>query len=152
MVGDCSQWRGMDLVKWIECNALASNVTVRPLVSPSAVRTMTAECDVLVNLAQGQKAQIPAKLFEQIAARRPILLFAERDSESAMCVGSLSSVKRLDDNSEVVKNVLLELYNTFVHGHLISAQAHRAIDEYSRARANETFLNVVERTSGGMKS
>jgi hypothetical protein len=91
-----------------------------PPVGSADVRRLTEASNVLVNFSQGQPSQVPAKLFEQIAARRPLLLFAEPYSESAATVAGIASVIRVNDDSTEVLRVLEQLYRSLgraVAGH-----------------------------------
>lgn len=46
-------------------------------------RRLMAQADLLLLLAQDQPAQVPNKLFDYLAARRPIVAYADRTGESA---------------------------------------------------------------------
>ena len=143
MVGDCRQWRGIDLREWVSHYGLSERVTIRPAVSRDEVRQLTVASNVLANFSQGQKAMIPAKLFEQIAARRTVLLFAEGDSEAARCVEQVADIIRLDDDPAKVRDALRDLYRRYVLGHGHPADSFADISEFSRSRSNDTFLALI---------
>ena len=140
MVGECSSWRGVDLGHWTEANGLGDCLRFLPPVRPDEVRRLTAESNVLVNFAQGQPDQVPAKLFEQIAANRSVLLFTEQDSESALCVADLDYVKRLDDDPAAVADELERLYHRAESGALPGDAVSTLTERYSRDSSNGAFL------------
>lgn len=145
MVGDCRQWRGIDLSKWVSHYGLGETVTIGPAVSKDEVRQLTVASNVLANFSQGQKAMIPAKLFEQIAARRTVLLFAECDSESARCVEQVPDIIRLDEDPVKVRDTLRDLYDRYVRGQGHLAGGLVDVSAFSRSRSNDTFLSSISR-------
>jgi hypothetical protein len=145
-VGSCSSWRGIDLVDWVRTNNLDDCVSFRAAVPRSEVARLISDCNVLVNLAQGQKRQIPAKLFEHVASRRAVLLFAEPDSDSARVAAGLVGVCRVDDDIDDVTTKLRTLYFEYCDG--VAPKQSTAIDPeqaLSRRASNERFVRVLQR-------
>jgi hypothetical protein len=146
LVGHCSTWQSIDLVAWVRENRLEDCVHIRGLIPRREVATLTRNCNVLVNLAQEQKQQIPAKLFEHMASRRVVLLFAESDSDSAVAVAGRSGVFRLDDDVEQVAAVLRQLYATFCLCPVSDlVPMPEADDALSRRMSNEQLVQALER-------
>ena len=143
LVGACEEWNGISLAKWARGNGLERNVSVRPSVSQSEVRQLTAQSNVLANFCQGQKKMIPAKLFEQIAARRRILLFAEPDSEAAACSSHLSLVTRLDDDAVAVRDALIRIHREVTQQDACGRDSDAEIHKYSRAHSNQNMERIL---------
>jgi glycosyltransferase involved in cell wall biosynthesis len=83
LVGRCEESGGIELRPWLRERDLDDVVEVLPLVDKTELRRMMAESNVLVNLAQGQPSQIPAKSYEYLASGRHVLTLAEFDSDVA---------------------------------------------------------------------
>jgi glycosyltransferase involved in cell wall biosynthesis len=81
--GDCRRYRGIAVEAVVRDLGLASIVQIHDAVHRSAVPALMANADLLLLLAQQQPVQVPAKLYEYLAARRPILAFADADGETA---------------------------------------------------------------------
>jgi Glycosyl transferase 4-like domain len=145
MVGSCSRWRDIFLPDWVRSAGIESSVKIIGPVSRADVRRLVESSNVLVNFAQGQKQQIPAKLFEHIASRRKVLLFAEPDSDSAQVAQKLKAFLRLDDSVEEVTDVLLRLYEEFVNTPFNEDQLEcdSVAQTLSRRETNAQFYRLV---------
>jgi hypothetical protein len=145
MLGDCHRWRDVDLFAWCAERGLGDVVSFEAVGSVTTVRELTRNSDVLVNFAQRQKAQIPAKIFEQIASRRPVFLFAEPDSESALCVRELPQFVRLDDDRTVVCKALCDVYDKFVVGARVDFADVSDIQRFSMLDSNRRLVEAIQR-------
>lgn len=144
MVGDCARWRGVDLAAWARDHGLDDILRIQPPVPADRVRELTASSTVLVTFAQGQPAQVPAKLFEQIGANREILLYTERDSESADVAGGLPWVTVVDDDPFRSEEFLASAYERHVQmrGSLQIDPACSAT--FARSSALEAFATLMD--------
>lgn len=86
-VGECRYFRGLSVEGMIRDLGLGDVVRVRDAVPREQVPALMAGADVLLLLAQQQPLQVPAKLYEYLAARRPILAFADAEGETASMLG-----------------------------------------------------------------
>lgn len=114
MIGDCARWRGLDLAAWARARGVDDVLRIEPPVTFDRVRNLTANSSVLITFAQGQPTQVPGKLFEQIAANREVLLFTERNSESADVVRGLPWFTIVDDNPLSSEAYLASAYERHV--------------------------------------
>jgi glycosyltransferase involved in cell wall biosynthesis len=144
MAGNCLSWRHVHLPDWVRSAGIEPCVKFIGSVSRDEVRRLIASSNVLINLAQGQRQQIPAKLFEHVASRRVVLLFAESDSDSAVVSRELSAFRRLDDSVEAVAEALWALYGQFV-GTTNQGAPERVdiVDTFSRHEAGVQFHQLV---------
>jgi hypothetical protein len=144
LVGDCRHWNGQDLAAWVRAEGVEDCIRLLPRVAPTAVRAMMAEAEVLVNFAQGQPDQIPAKLYDYLASGREMLLIAEAHSDAAR-VARESGAGRIVEPTEVaaLRAVLVELYTFYVERGLSFAPEERTIGKYSRDYQNGRFMELL---------
>jgi len=144
LVGNCQQWRGSSVSEWIRAHQLEDCIEVRAPVAASEVARLMREANVLVNFAQGQPRQIPAKMFEYIASRRQMLLIAEADSDSAALVRDTGSGWICDPRApESLPAALQALYRQYVvEAHGYDADPGR-VALFARASQNRRFLEIL---------
>lgn len=142
-VGDCRRWQDLNLDEWLAERGLDSMVTLRDPVAPAEVASLTREANVLINFAQQQHDSVPAKLFEQIASRRQVLLFTEADSESALAAGASPQVVRVDSHPEEIEAAILRLYDQWVNGRSALVHDDAQISAMARQRTNEQLEQLL---------
>lgn len=144
LFGDCAAWGGTNLTEWIAQHGLHDCVSVHPPVSVAEIRQLMVESNVLVNFAQGQPMQIPAKMFEYIAARREMLLITENDSDSAWLArqaGSANIVTPGDENAAL--EALGDLYRKYVVNPQQADLDPSRLLIFGRANQNARFLELL---------
>jgi glycosyltransferase involved in cell wall biosynthesis len=144
-VGDCRYWQDIDLQSWLEERDLHRIVSLRDPVPSAAILELTRRANVLINFAQNQKDSVPAKLFEQIASRRQVLLFTEADSESALVAGQCPQVLRVDADTAQIENAISRLYAQWVQGSSASPVDEDYVASLGRRRANEQLERLMLR-------
>lgn len=144
LVGHCADWQGRALQPWLRARALDDCVSVSPPVPAAEVRELQARANVLVNFAQGQPRQIPAKMFEYLAAGREMLLLTEADSASAELARRTAAAMVVDpEQPEALFAALRELYERYVRrgeGYRVDLER---IGEFSRSRQNLRLLDLI---------
>lgn len=144
LVGNCQAWRGRSLAQWIDERGLGDRIELRPPVPPGEVARLLAEANVLVNFAQGQPHQIPAKMFEYIAAGREMLLIAERDSDSAALLRAAGGGRVCDPREPLT---LLPTLSALYRHYVIEARGFDAdptrLARFARSGQNRRFLELV---------
>ena len=108
------------------------------------------KANVLVNLAQGQVTQIPAKMFEYLQQRRDILVVAEQRSATAVLVQDLDWCHVVDgDDLNGLKDLLRRLYTKLVVMQNAPVCKLDEVTQYSRDVANlafsKLFLSLIGR-------
>ncbi|HTL06314.1 MAG TPA: hypothetical protein VL241_11240 [Gemmatimonadales bacterium] len=83
LIGDARHYQGSSVVALVQQLGLADFVRFEDWLPHAAVRERLAGADALLLFAQGQPLQVPNKLYEYLAVRRPILAFVDREGESA---------------------------------------------------------------------
>jgi glycosyltransferase involved in cell wall biosynthesis len=131
------------LAAWLQGKRCAGVVRILPPQTSQAVAQEVAQATVLLNLAQQQHLQVPAKTFEQLANGREILLICEDDCETARIVSGIAGVVQVDQSDlDVLERVLLDLYNRHVVAGTASVPAEEDVRRFSRAFSNQRFHAV----------
>jgi hypothetical protein len=151
MVGDCASWRGLDLAAWARAHDVADVLRIEPPVPAHRVRDLIATSSVLVTLAQAQTTQVPAKLFEQIGANREILLYTERDSESADVVAGLPWVSVVDDDPRSSEEYLAAAYDRHVRMNRPMPIDPAYSATFSRVKGLEKFATLMGKIASPVK-
>jgi hypothetical protein len=135
---------GPSLERWLQGKRCAAVVRVLPRQTPEIVAREVAQATVLLNLAQQQHLQVPAKTFEHLAAGREVLVIAESDCETAQAIAGVRGVTRVDQSDpEALEATLLDLYRRHAAGTaLVPPEAD--VGRFSRALANERFAAILD--------
>jgi glycosyltransferase involved in cell wall biosynthesis len=144
LVGRCESWNGRDVTAWIEAAGMQDVVQVLPSVPPATVLKLMEQTEVMVNFAQGQPEQIPAKLYDYIASGREMLLIAERDSDAARITreSGAGRVVEPEDKAALYTN-LQELYTYYVERGLPYIPNEERVRKFSREYQNRIFVDLL---------
>lgn len=144
LAGNCDEWKGVSLHDWIEQRHVGDVVEILPFMSSNALKDLVGESNVLINFAQGQPRQIPAKSYECIASRRDILVITENDSDVADLFREAGVGYIVEPNDTAgFSDALRALYRRHVDEP--KALENRAdITRYSRSAQLEEFMRVVK--------
>lgn len=150
LVGKCDAWQGRRIREWAQSRAIDDVLEVLPPVLPEQVPDLMESATVLINFAQNQDDQIPAKTFEYLASGRESLLLADVDSDSAEIVRQTESGVVVDgESTEEIEQALEDLYKKYaIEGRRYSPREDR-IAEYSRASQNRKYMDIIIRVLGG---
>lgn len=115
MVGHCDSWEGREIRPWLARHGLDRMVTILPPVDAVNLAGMTARHNVLINFAQGQPRQIPAKSYEYLAARRDLIVLCDEHGDVAELYreAGIGEIVNFDDIS-AIKSAILMFYNRYV--------------------------------------
>ncbi len=149
LVGDCRDWNGVRLNDWAENHAPGGWLKILDAVGAAELRDLIRRVDVLVNFAQGQPKQIPAKTFEYIAANRQMLLIAERDSNTGQLVeeAGFGRVVEPDDRAGL-REAILDFYQYFVLDARQYSVDRKVIEKYRRAVQYERLWTLIATVTG----
>lgn len=82
-VGNCRVWRGISVEAFAREHGLGGIIHFADWLPQAEARQLVADADLLVLFAQNSRYQILNKLYDYLAARRPILAFVDPDGEVA---------------------------------------------------------------------
>lgn len=152
-VGDCARYRNVSLVEWLSGRPCAQIVTIRQQITQEELRKVYQSATLLLNFAEGQPMQVPAKTFELLALGRELLMFCERTSDTAAIVEGVDGVSCVTSGDrEMLKRVLGEIYHRHVEEGDLRAPSASAIERFSRASQNAIFKDLVQATRRSIQS
>jgi hypothetical protein len=145
LVGDCQHYAGVSIEDWLSDKRCRNVVTLRPRVEEPELQRLYQSATLLINFAEGQPMQIPAKTFELLSLGREILTFCEPTSDTAFVVSSIEGVSCVNSRErDDLLRILADIYDRHVnHGTLRSPSAE-TIAPFSRASQNQRFLRIVD--------
>ena len=148
MVGSCESYRGMSVLDWCRGKSVEKIVRIGDRVGADEVEKLIDRATLLLNFAQQQPLQIPAKTFEHLASSREALVLCEDESDTARIVDGVSGVTRVAPSDKVrLCEVLRQIYKRHVDGGVMNPTRSDDADRYSRRFQNALFIRVLERAA-----
>ena len=143
-VGETASWGGVSLLAWAKGRCVEAVLTVLEAVPRERLSIMMDSANVLINFAQGQPLQIPAKTFEYLGSGMEMLVLTESDSDTAQVVREAQAGVCLDaSRREEAMQIMLDLY----HRYAVRQQPYGFDPDtrkpFSRAAQNARFLELV---------
>jgi hypothetical protein len=140
----------VDSPEWLELASIARSppykgvVSVFPLVSGAELQPHLVSATAVLNLAQGQPIQIPAKTFEQLGLGCEVIAVCERDSDTGRLLSSVPGVHVIGvDDSIAMGNTLRDIYVRHVVQGIVNPPSLDDIREFSRASQLNGFVESV---------
>jgi glycosyltransferase involved in cell wall biosynthesis len=146
LVGDCQSWNGASVAGWIQDNGLQDCVVIHPRVPAAEVGALLAEANVLINFAQAQPMQIPAKMFDYLAARREVLLITEPHSDTAWLARQAGCARIVPPGDDAAMNsTLASLYHDYVEApQNLKLSSTPSLTAFSRRAQSEKFVDLLQ--------
>ncbi|WP_158253189.1 glycosyltransferase [Marinobacter maroccanus] len=145
LFGNCKSWNGINLEDWLNENAICNLVEIHEYITGKELEKKLEAADILLNLAQGQKKQIPAKTFEYLRFRAVQFLVSEPDSDISIFLSSnkfgVVAQSTKEDVKEKLKTILSEVRNQ--RGLASEAGDDRKL-LYARAEQNKEYISVIK--------
>ena len=142
-VGRCDAYAGVRLTDWLSGKFAAEVVHLNPSVPERELVPFMRRATVLLNLAQGQPRQIPAKTFEQLASGSEIISICERESDTGRVLLKIPGVFRLEPgDANGLDSALRDLYQRHVIDGRISPPPEESIARFSRRSQTQLFMEV----------
>jgi hypothetical protein len=143
-IGHCDSFRDRRLADWLRGRRSEAVVELRPPVSEAELLPLAEQATVLLNLAQGQQNQVPAKTFEHLASGREVLALCEADSDTGRLLDSVPGAIRIEPNDpEGLAEALRGLYHRHVIDGIPRALPMEQVQAYSRQAQNKRFINAL---------
>jgi hypothetical protein len=141
LLGTVPTLHGESLQAMAEQAGVGSLTTIEPAVSEAAARDLAANAGLLLLLAQRQPRQVPNKLFDYLAANRPILAYCDEDGETADILrrvgGHFLVTEHTTNESEIVASALAS-------ADAASAASSGALDAYRWSKQFEGIRALIE--------
>lgn len=142
--GSCEQYQGVSLRNWL-CSRRCGGITsLFPQLGAPELKQLYARSTVLLNFAEGQRLQVPAKTFELLALGREIVTFCEPGSATWEVLSGISGVWCVEGRETArLDQLLLTLYRRHVLDGRADAPKPGEIGTFSRTVQNERFIDVI---------
>jgi glycosyltransferase involved in cell wall biosynthesis len=141
LYGDCENWNGIDLNQWIIKNNLIDKIKIHSFVGPEILEKILSDAHILVNFAQNQILQIPAKTFEYL--KYPAISLAITENESA--VSKLMSDYDLGVSVENNEEDLLQGIKSAIEKFNANDVRSNHIVDFSRDNQNSKYIALAEK-------
>ena len=149
--GDCERYREISLRQWLADHSWGGAVTIYPFLEAQELKQLYGRATLLLNFAEGQRMQVPAKTFELLALGRELLVLCEPDSDTATLVHGITGVSCAQSRDvAAMRDLLLDVYRRHVLDGTVRAPLPRDICEYSRSAQNNRFVAVIEKVRLGV--
>lgn len=141
--GDCEQWNGQSLSKWIISHDMREHVKLHSPVGSETIRQLMLQADVLINFCQGQPLQIPAKTFDYIGTGRKSLVLTEQDSASAVLMRESGCGIVVDPGIDNLEEKIIQFCKNLLHDRDVKTIGTHNIERYSRKYQNALYLELI---------
>ena len=127
---------------------LADSVTIEgPLMKAQTFQRITG-ADLLLLLAEDWRLRVPAKAYEYLRAKRPILALAPPDGAIADLFQKTGGAWVVDHRDAAgIAAAVREAYLDWRHGRPPRTADPAAVAEYDRSRLTKHFANVLDKAS-----
>lgn len=136
------------VAKSIQANGLTESSELIPYIPHDQIQEQQASSQVLlllINHTPNAKGILTGKLFEYIAAGRPILCIGPEDGDAARILDETHAGRTVGfEDKEKIKAIIKELYQSYLEGRLLSNQ-NKGIEQYSRKALAKDFANLLNR-------
>jgi glycosyltransferase involved in cell wall biosynthesis len=140
LYGDCKTWNGTDLNEWISKNNLTDKIKIHSFVESEILDKILSNAHMLVNFAQNQILQIPAKTFEYL--KYPAISLAITEKESA--VSELMSDYDLGVSVENTEKDLLQGIRSSIEKFNANEVRGNNVVDFSRDNQNFKYIELAE--------
>ena len=134
------------VVQSIESNGLKNNTEFIPYIPHDQIQAQQASSQVLllfINNTPNAKGILTGKLFEYIAAGRPILCIGPEDGDAARLLDETQAGTTVGfENKEKMKAIIKGLYQSYLENGLPSNR-NKEIEKYSRKALAGEFANLL---------
>ncbi len=146
-VGDCKHYGGVALSDWLANRPSGRVVMIRGAVGAPELESLYERATLLLNFAEGQPMQVPAKTFELLALGREMLVLCEPTSDTAAVVKGIEGVSCVASGETVrLCELLRDIYVRHVQLGTLRAPNLAEIQQHSRSAQNAQFLSQIETT------
>ena len=142
--GECERFRNIALATWLSGRRVNGIVKILARLNSHELAQLYRSATLLLNFAEGQRMQLPAKTFELLALGREVLMLCEPDSDTANLVRGIGGVECVSSADGVgLREFLRRVYRRHVVEGTLNAPAPDEIAPFSRARQNICFIEAI---------
>lgn len=145
LFGDCETWKDVDLVGWVKDNGIDDIINFHGSVSLKELDPHLQDAEILLNLAQGQRKQIPAKTFEYLKFNAIQFLVSEPDSDISKFLSDNNFGVIAEGCKEDVKEKLIAIITAIGdEGTLLDSLDIGSKEVYARRNQNKNYMAVID--------
>jgi Glycosyl transferase 4-like domain len=149
--GECEFYGGISVRAWSSSRRCGRVLTIYPRLNANRLKLLYEDATLLLNFAEGQPIQVPAKTFELLSLGREVLVACEPFSDTSRVIAGIDGIfgVRLSE-TEQLDELLRSFYRRHVvEGHM-SPPAKEHVLRYSRAVQNERYRMLIDRVGLGI--
>lgn len=142
--GQCEEWQGINLIEIIKKENLEKVVFINGHIPSDKLKDEIGKSDVLINFAQGQKNQIPAKSFEYMQSGKYSLVFTESDSDTAILIRESETGIIVDETDLLeIENAIKGAYEKKMKNENIFVFSPYKIKPFAREHQNKRYYKLM---------
>lgn len=149
--GQCEFHGGVSVRAWSSMRPCGRVLAIHPHLDAAGLKRLYEDATLLLNFAEGQPIQVPAKTFELLSLGREVLVACEPYSDTSRIVAGLDGVfeVRLSE-TEQLDELLRSFYRRHVVEGRMSPPARESVLRYSRAIQNEQYGMLIDEVGLGV--
>jgi len=149
--GECEFHAGISVRAWSSARPCGRVLTIYPRLDARRLRGLYQEATLLLNFAEGQPIQVPAKTFELLSLGREVLVACEPYSDTSRIIAGIDGVFAVQlSETEQLDRLLLSFYHRHVTEGRMSPPSMESVLPYSRALQNERYRALIDRLGLGI--
>jgi hypothetical protein len=146
--GQCEFHDGISVRAWSSARPCGRVLTIHPPLDATRLKRLYEDATLLLNFAEGQPIQVPAKTFELLSLGREVLVACEPYSDTSRIIAGIDGVfgVRLSE-TERLDDLLRSFYRRHVVEGRMSPPTRESVLKYSRAIQNEHYRKLIDRVA-----
>jgi hypothetical protein len=143
--GQCEFHEGISVRAWSSARACGRVLTIHPPLDATKLKRLYDDATLLLNFAEGQPIQVPAKTFELLSLGREVLVACEPYSDTSRIIADINGVfcVRLSE-TERLDDLLRSFYRRHVVEGRTSPPTRESVLKYSRVIQNEHYRVLLD--------
>jgi hypothetical protein len=149
--GECEFHGGISVRAWSSVRPCGRVLKIYPRLDARTLKELYEEATLLLNFAEGQPIQVPAKTFELLSLGREVLVACEPYSDTSRIIDGIAGVFLLQlSETEQLDDLLRSFYRRHVVEGRMSPPTRESVFQYSRAIQNEHYRALIDRVALGI--
>jgi glycosyltransferase involved in cell wall biosynthesis len=149
--GECEYHNGISVRAWSSGRPCGRLLKIYPRLDAGKLKGLYQEATLLLNFAEGQPIQVPAKTFELLSLGREVLVACEPHSDTSRIVAGIEGVFALQfSETAQLDDLLRSFYRRHVEEGRMSPPTKESVIQYSRAIQNEHYHTLIDRVGLGI--
>jgi Glycosyltransferase Family 4 len=143
--GQCEFHNGISVRAWSSARPCGRVLTIHPPLDATRLKRLYDDATLLLNFAEGQPIQVPAKTFELLSLGREVLVACEPYSDTSRIIAGINGVFGvLLSETERLDDLLRSFYRRHVVEGRMSPPARESVLKYSREIQNEHYRALID--------